>query len=312
MHKKLNTDNDGLPTVSVIIPTYNREKFIKAAVESVLKQSFTDFEIIIVDDGSKDSTKEIIASIKDPRLIYVYQDNKGRSNARNNALSLAKGRFITFLDSDDLYLDGKLELQVKYLETNPDFSMVYTSAYCINESGELLKDKYVAKASGWIYIDIAFFTPQTITLPTVMVRREVFDKAGYFDEKLHRFEDTDMWRRISKHYKIQAMPEFTCALRTHGENHLINQKPEDIKEALQYYANKIFEEDNEFDINIRKKRVSVIYRYYSKAFFTVPHFRDNSREFSMIADSIYKVPLLYRACGTIIRTIKALIQKNEK
>ncbi|HJD55965.1 MAG TPA: glycosyltransferase [Rickettsia endosymbiont of Pyrocoelia pectoralis] len=272
-----------IPTVSVIIATYNRDKFIGEAVQSILNQTYKDFEIIIVDDGSNDSTKEIIASLKDPRINYYYQENKGRSKARNKALELARGKYITFLDSDDLYLPNKLEIQVDYMEKNSDIYMIYTSAYCIDEVGNSLKHKYEAKTSGRIYKDIAFFVPVTITLPTVMVRREVFEKAGNFDEVMYRFEDTDMWRRISKHYEIGAISEFTCKLRTHSDNHLLNQDPVKIASALKYYSLKILNEDQEYGIPFLEKNISNLYIHYGQALQTVQEFASTGDELIRIA-----------------------------
>ena len=277
------TKVNNLPTVSVIIATYNREKFIGAAVESVLKQTYKDFEVIIIDDGSNDSTKEIIANLKDPRIRYYYQENKGRSIARNIALGLAKGKYITFLDSDDLYLPNKLEIQFDYMERNPNIYMIYTSAYCMDELGKDLNHKYEANTSGKIYKDIAFFIPVTITLPTVMVRRQVFEKAGNFDEVMYRFEDTDMWRRISKHYEIGAMPEFTCRLRTHSDNHLLNQDPVKIASALKYYSLKILNEDQEYGIPFLEKNLAKLYVHYGQALQTVPEFAPTGNELIRIA-----------------------------
>jgi glycosyltransferase involved in cell wall biosynthesis len=258
------------PKVSVIIPTYNRGKFLSLAIRSVLAQTFSDFEIIVIDDGSTDDTSAIIKTIHDDRLIYIYQVNQGRSNARNHALRLARGGYITFLDSDDLYLPSKLELQVSYLDSHPHVGMIYTSALCINEAGDPLPHKYEAKVSGHIYKDIAFFTPVTITLPTVMARREVFDAVGGFDEEMHRFEDTDMWRRISKSYCIDAIEEYTCELRTHEDNSLVALNPEHIQTSLDHYAGKILREDRETSMAVRRKGLASIYMYYGKALRHVP------------------------------------------
>lgn len=292
------------PTVSVIIPTYNRAQYIGESIRSVLLQTYADFEIIIVDDGSTDDTPKVIEAISDPRVRYVRQENRGRSQARNHALSLARGRYITFLDSDDLYLPDKIELQVAYLARHPGAGMVYTSAYCINEVGELLAHRYEATASGMIYEQIAFFTPVTITLPTVMTYREVLDRVGGFDENMSRFEDTDMWRRISKSYRIEAMPEFTCRLRTHGDNSLLNQCPEQIALALEYYAKKIIRDDGEIDLEIRKKGLAALYRYYGHALMTIPQFSSTGRRLMRIAyryDSVLNV--LRHWTGSIARIV---------
>ena len=281
------------PMISVIIPTYNREKFIGEAIQSVLGQTYCNFEIIVVDDGSTDYTEKLVGMIIDPRLQYIRQENNGRSSARNRALKLSKGKYIAFLDSDDLYLPEKLSTQVGYLETHPDVSMIYTSAYCMDENGNPISHRYEAKASGWIYRQIAFFTPVTITLPTVMLRREVLDKVGNFDEKMHRFEDTDLWRRISKYFYIGAMSEPTCKLRTHSDNSLAAQDPHKIEEALSYYVSKIFKEDRSINFFLRCKGVSGIYLYYGRALMTRSAWASIGRK--LLFRSIYYWPLNFRS-----------------
>ncbi len=271
---KKEVSNRALPIakslVSVIIPTYNREEYIGEAIQSVLGQTFTDFEIIIIDDGSTDKTADVVKSLSDDRVRYIYQENRGRSNARNHGLKIAAGRYIAFLDSDDLYLPDKLELQVAYLDTHPEVGMVYTSAYCINAEGVLLSESYRACVSGWIYNNIAFYVPVTVTLPTVMARREVFDRVGGFDEEMERFEDTDMWRRISKVFPIGAISDFTCKLRTHGGNALSEQAPRVIEAAVVHYIEKVFSEDHSIDIMILRKGASALCFFYARALLTIP------------------------------------------
>lgn len=286
------SDFQSAPKVSVIIPTYNRARYIGDSIRSVLFQTYRNFEIIVVDDGSTDDTTNVIEAISDPRLRYIQQENRGRSKARNLALSLARGTFITFLDSDDLYLPNKIELQVDYLTKHPGVGMVYTSAYCINDVGEFLAHKYEATDSGLIYEKIAFFTPVTITLPTVMTYKDVLDNVGGFDEDMHRFEDTDMWRRISKYYRIDAMPEYTCKLRTHDDNSLLNQCPNQIASALEYYSNKIIRDDNEISLDVRKQGLAALYRHYGHALMTVPHFSHIGKKLLRIAyryDSVLNI-----------------------
>jgi glycosyltransferase involved in cell wall biosynthesis len=204
----------------------------------------------------------------------LRQENKGRSAARNRAITCARGRYIAFLDSDDIYLEDKLERQIAYMESHPDVGMTYTSALCIDASGDLLPRKYEATVSGNIQEDIAFYIPVTITLPTVMVRREVFDTVGGFDEAMCRFEDTDMWRRISKSYSIGAIQEYTCKLRTHGGNCLMAQDPDQIRGALDYYASKILREDTNLSSWARRRGLAAIYFYYGGAIWMVSHWKD--------------------------------------
>ena len=261
----LTTMNLESKTVSVVIPTYNRGAFIGAAIDSVLSQSYRNLEVIVVDDGSTDNTAALLAAIADPRLRYVRQENQGRSQARNAALRLAVGDYIAFLDSDDLYLPGKLTLQVGYLEAHPDVAMVYTASICVDEAGDPLGLVYEATISGDIYAEIALFLPVTITLPTVMLRREVLDVVGTFDERMERFEDTDMWRRIAKRYRVGALAAPTCKVRTHADNTLVNQNPTKILAALEYYIDKVNREDSDVDPLIRGAGARRLCEYYATA-----------------------------------------------
>lgn len=292
------------PRVSVIIPTYNRAHFVVDAVVSVLTQDFVDFELIVVDDGSTDQTDAAMAQFDDARVVYLRQENKGRSQARNRALGIARGAYIAFLDSDDMYMPGKLALQVDYLDRHADVGMVYTSAHCIDYSGRPLAEDYIASVSGWIYKSIAFFRPVTITLPTVMARRELFTRAGVFDENMHRFEDTDMWRRISKLARIDALPGFTCRLRTHAENSLAAQNPQQIVQALDYYVAKILAEDASMGVLTMRRGIGRLYYYYCRAFLTVPEWQKAGRE--LLARSYgYWFPLWFRQLAVVAyRTIR--------
>ena len=258
--------------VSVVIPTYNRAAFIAAAVESVLQQDWPALEVIVVDDGSSDGTRAILDAIADPRLRVIYQANQGRSRARNVALTVARGDYIAFLDSDDLFLPGKLSRQVAWLETNPDFGMVYTASDCIDTVGDRLGHTYRADVGGDIYAEVAFFLPVTITLPTVMLRREVLATVGLFDEEMSRFEDTDMWRRIAKRYRVGALPEVTCLVRTHADNALVGQDPAGIVAAIDYYLAKVEREDADVPSLIRGAGARRLCEYYAAALLAVPAF----------------------------------------
>lgn len=262
------------PAISIIIPTYNRAAFIGEAIDSVLRQTFGDFELIVINDGSTDETEEIVGRFEDNRLTFIQQENAGRSAARNRAIAMARGKYIAFLDSDDTYLRDKLERQVNFMEAHPEIGMIYTSAKCIDAEGRILTNHvYVASVSGQIYRQVAFFRPVTITLPTVMLRREVLDNVGGFDEKMERFEDTDLWRRISKRYQVGALNYPTCLLRTHDDNTLRTQNPLKITNAIEYYVAKIFREDADMGSDFLEEGASRLYEYYGLAFMTVPAWR---------------------------------------
>ncbi len=259
------------PLVSVVLPTYNRAHLIGQAITSALNQTYQNIELIVVDDGSTDNTESVIATFDDERLQYIkLSKNVGRSAARNHALRAVRGEFVAFLDSDDYFLPFKTELQVSFFEANHDVQMVYTASGCVASDDEPIKYFYRAPVSGHLYNEIAFFKPLTITLPTVMLRREVLAKVGGFDEKMERFEDTDFWRRISKHFKIGAIDEVTCHIRSHEGNHISAFEPVTFERAIDYYLQKIMTEDSDVDPLILQAGSRRLCELYGAALVGVP------------------------------------------
>jgi glycosyltransferase involved in cell wall biosynthesis len=185
--------------VSIIIPTYNRGWIIKEAIESVLAQDFIDFELIVVDDGSTDNTSEILHSYREDITVF-QQNNKGVSAARNRGLSEASGRFIAFLDSDDLWLPQKLSRQVDFFNSNPDALICQTEEIWIRNNVRVNPKKRHKKPSGMIFepsLALCLVSPSA-----VMIRRSLFEKIGGFDETLPACEDYDLWLRISCRYPV--------------------------------------------------------------------------------------------------------------
>jgi len=187
------------PLVSVIIPTYNRGWIIKEAIDSVLAQDFIDFELIVVDDGSTDNTSEILDSYSDD-ITVLRQNNKGVSAARNRGLSEASGRFIAFLDSDDLWLSKKLSSQVDFFNSNPDALICQTEEIWVRNGVRANPKKRHKKPWGMIFepsLALCLVSPSA-----VMIRRSLFDEIGVFDETLPACEDYDLWLRISCRYPV--------------------------------------------------------------------------------------------------------------
>lgn len=186
------------PLVSVIITTYNRCDLVAEAIESVWKQDFNDYEIIVVDDGSSDSTGEVLKKYNN--VTYFYQENHGVSQARNQGLKLARGEFISFLDSDDLWLPKKLSAQIAVMGKNPEIKVTYTDEIWIRKGKRVNPMKKHQKYSGWIFkkcLPLCIISPSS-----VMLQRQVFDEVGFFDESLPVCEDYDLWLRISAGFPV--------------------------------------------------------------------------------------------------------------
>lgn len=185
--------------VSVVIPTYNRGSLIARALNSVLAQTFTDYEIIVIDDGSKDNTQNVLSAFEG-KLRYVYQPNGGIARARNRGIELSLGQYIAFLDSDDYWAPEKLEIQSKILDFNPKVGIVYGRMPIVNEAGDILG----MKPNGISGKNFQELLRVWGDLPTssVMTRKECFQKVGVFDPELPPMEDIDMWIRIAHKYNI--------------------------------------------------------------------------------------------------------------
>ena len=189
---------------SVIIPTFNRLSFLKEAIESVLSQTYEDFELILVDDGSTDGTKEFAAELSN-RLKYVYQENSGPSAARNRGISESQGEYITFLDSDDLWLENKLEIEIDFMKANREAVVCYTDEIWIRKGVRVNPKNKHRKYSGWIFEQCL---PLCIVSPSsVLMRKGFFESVGYFDETLPACEDYDLWLRASLKFPYHFIPQ---------------------------------------------------------------------------------------------------------
>jgi len=189
--------------VSVIIPTYNRETFIQKALESVFAQTYQDFEIIVMDDGSTDATRDIVSGL-DKRVRYFYQENKGIAGARNAGIMKSGGEFVAFLDSDDYWMPDKLERQIRLFNEHPEYGMVASCCASVRLDGSFRKKNRPGR-SGWILRDL--FTKNFIRTSSAVIRRESLDKTGLFDENLTECEEYDLWLRIAARYPVGFINE---------------------------------------------------------------------------------------------------------
>ncbi len=201
--------------ISVIIPVYNGERFIRETIESVLNQTFQDFEIIIINDGSTDSTLTIVSSFSDPRIKVFTYPNRGLSTSRNRGIHLASGKYLAFLDADDLWTSGKLKAQVNALEENPHAALVYSWTDQADESGQFLEHGAHWDLSGDVFEKLL----QRNFLDcgsNPLVRASVFEELGGFDESLPSAEDWDMWLRIALQHPMIAIPKVQVLYRRHS------------------------------------------------------------------------------------------------
>lgn len=198
-----------MPTVSVIIPTYNRAKLLGRAIQSVLAQTYQDFELIIVDDASTDDTESLVKSFNSEKVKYIrHQKNKGTSAGRNTGIRSAKGDYIALQDSDDEWMPEKLEKQMRAFATAPpEVGVVYTGFYMIaNNKKKYLPSASITPKDGNIFSSIIkgeyLVSPQTM-----VVKRECFEKYGLFDEHFPAMEDWEMSLRLSKHCHFKYIDE---------------------------------------------------------------------------------------------------------
>lgn len=219
-HKKKEEER---PFFSIIIPTYNRERFIGKAIESVLQQTYTDYEIIVVDDGSTDQTAKIVNSFGS-KVQYVYQENLGPSEARNTGIRLARGNYIAFLDSDDRFLPNKLMENKAFLTAHPNCRFLYSWYYDL--LGE--KKKKVREAKGFENLNklrVQLFKRKfTIRTSTAVIHRSCFAKTGLFNPKYRYSQDWDMWLRLACYYRGYCQKKTLVLYRRHIRKKLPSKK----------------------------------------------------------------------------------------
>jgi glycosyltransferase involved in cell wall biosynthesis len=203
--------------VSVIIPSYNAAEYLPHAIDSVIAQTYPNWEIVVVDDGSADNTRQIVEAYKlwlQDRLHYMRQSNQGVATARNAGMRSARGEFIALLDADDVWLPHRLERGVELLDADPEAGLVHARVARVDAGGSVIgqlkvEPKYL---SGRIAHNI-YTRRAHIICPTVMFRKRCLEAAGWFDETMRATEDRDLWFRIALHYKIAYIDEILAYYR---------------------------------------------------------------------------------------------------
>ena len=205
------------PCISVLMPAYNAEKYIGEAIESVLNQTFKDFELIVVNDGSTDRTEEIILSFSDPRIRYVKNEkNIGVISTRNKSVDLATGKYCALLDADDISLPQRFETQLRFFEKNPDYVLCGSWAYIIDNKGNRTgKIKFIDSDN---LLKISYLFSNALVNSSIMLKTDILKKFKYRPEILIS-EDFDLFlRMVNAGLKIANLPEYLIKYRWHDTN----------------------------------------------------------------------------------------------
>lgn len=298
-----------MPTVSVVIPTYNRSNIVKETIESTLSQTYTDLEVIVVDDGSNDDTRSVIKHISDSRIEYYYKDNGGPSSARNLGLIKSKGRYISFLDSDDLWPPEYLETVINQLDENKDYDAAYSRVTCIQQNGtkkEMSESKRYK--SGWM--TEAFFETSPGLFPSATCFRKSVWKDIFWDEQLIGGEDYDIFVRISTKAKFLFVPDTYIIKRWQPNNLSSAPTPTGIVNGACTLERFYFNLGGDKFIS-RKVATCKISHRYRKAAKMFRKLGNRHAAILLVKKAIHHYPLDFRLYGDLVRAY-LLSKKKDK
>jgi glycosyltransferase involved in cell wall biosynthesis len=210
-----------MPSVSIILPAFNRLNFLKLTIESVYAQTFQDWELIVADDGSEQETEDYLRSVTDPRVHTIWLPHCGNpSRVRNAAIEVAQGQYLAFLDSDDIWKPSKLEKQIAAMRARPQSRWSYTACDHIDANGNQLpkKPSRGIRPEGWIF-DQLLRLEIGIAMPTVIADRELVNEAGRFDEQQLFGEFHDLCLRLAMKSEVLTLREALCSIRNHDQHY---------------------------------------------------------------------------------------------
>ena len=250
-----------LPKVTVGIALYNHAAYIEQCLASVVEQTYKNIEIIVIDDGSNDDSYEVAKQFlerqqKNPSFVIKTRKNHGMCGTLNDIARKAQGKYISFIGSDDYWMENKIEDQVEFLENHPELVLVHSNSIKVDSQGnEIKKIDYSKKInSGSVYEAIIRHTGG-INTPSHLYRTSIYEKIGYYDPAFS-FEDTDFWLRLSKKFQIGFINQYHTYYRWHGEN-LSNEK-----NALKFYYDELIRifEKNIKDDDLRRYAIRKVYK----------------------------------------------------
>ncbi len=248
--------------LSVVIPTYNVEKYILAAVTSALSQEVESMEVIVVNDGSTDATAEVVSSVRDDRVRLIWQANRGLAGARNTGIRHALGKYIAFLDADDVWFPHKIQKQLELMESDASLGFTYTFSAYINERGERSGQLWITSVRDPSFMD--FIKRNHVLASSVVARKDCVLQAGLFNENLRDYDDQEFLVRIlyKTKYKGRLLPEVLTGYRVRSDSLSMNfaHQLDNAHKAMEIYAGYI----PEFTPRLKKRSLAEAYRITSR------------------------------------------------
>lgn len=242
--------------ISVIMPAYNAEKYINEAIDSILNQTYTDFEFIIVNDGSTDKTSDIVKSYSDKRIVFVENEkNMGIVYSLNKGLKLAKGEYIARMDADDISLKNRLEKQMDFMDNNLDVAVLGTSIQLFNNDNELSVMNFSSN-SDFIKADMLFNS--CVAHPTVMIRKKILENYSLqYDANYHGREDFKLWWEISKNSNIYCLQDVLLKYRLHNDQITNNYHSVDLLKHKLFLKERI----EDIDVVLSDEEIDLMFKY---------------------------------------------------
>jgi glycosyltransferase involved in cell wall biosynthesis len=292
--------------VSIIIPSYNMAAQAVRAVESVLAQTYPNIEIIFVDDGSTDDTRQRLEPYKS-KITYLYKNNGGVCSARNLGLRQAKGRYIGLLDSDDTYMPDKVEACMDFFKRHPDYGFVHTDTYLVDGQGAVVSryNHPMSRYTGWVTRHLLM--GNFIANPTCFLKRECVEQCGVYNEKLFPPADWDVWLRISRKYKVgyidRPLSKYSIVSNSCFNDLERTQREEKI------VLDGFFSEEHSFDGWVKNKAYSAYHVRMAQCYFIKRDMPRYHEEFKMACQSF---PLNLRCWGFGLLSMVAPAYLNSK
>jgi glycosyltransferase involved in cell wall biosynthesis len=275
-----------MPTISIIIPAYNAEQTILETIKSAQQQTFSDFELIVINDGSKDRTIEILQDVKDERLKIFSYENAGSATARNRGISHATGEFITFLDADDLWTPDKLELQLAALKQHPEAGVAYSWTCNIKEGECIHYVKPVFEGNVYENLLLCNFISNG---SNPLIRREAIESVGEFDTTLKSSEDRDYWLRIAARWHFIVVPKAQILYRLSSSSKSNNL--ERMKQASLMALEKAFRAAPPELQYLKNQSFSNVSQYYAEVYLR--NINNNTIEVNRVIQNLWTAVRLH-------------------